>query len=420
MNFWGVATVSVSEGATLSNVGKGRGTQPLQSLSVALWLKFLRGPTFAFCVCLVGPRTLLKAPPGQGAELRASRTSRARWIAKPLSRSMRSPRRAPLETPSSLQVLPDLTTPRGLPPDGPASAESADTALGLSSQQSRTSPGQGAHSSPEKQLQGKKRVVCSRRKPRNADSPKDSRGSRRRRAEGEESPGRRGTERSRARPSALDVSVEPPRRQAACIEKKGAEIPPPQCLLEETRSDEAVDLSEGHRQPEQRRSRGIDGARSSQQASEQSRAGLAGHRQDCRGGVGCRIEDSSRRRNSAFRGHPRLLVARRDLPKPTAPPKAGSSAPALYAGETTSEAGPVVEAPVQYPADVKLGLRRYRDQLERRRAILAKAKAGPCATRTARGANASASDPREKASRQSRRSVKKYAESSTSSFTSSG
>ena len=82
------------------------------------------------------------------------------------------------------------------------------------------------------------------------------------------------------------------RRPAACIKKKAAEIPPPQCLLEETRSNEAVDLSEAHRQPEQRRSRGIDCAPSSQTASEQSRAGLAGPRQDCRGGVGCPIEDS--------------------------------------------------------------------------------------------------------------------------------
>ena len=84
---------------------------------------------------------------------------------------------------------------------------------------------------------------------------------------------------------------------------------------------------------------------------------------------------------------------------------------------------------MQYPADVKLGLRRYRHQQERRRAILAKAKAGPSATRTASGANAKkretgasagASDPPEKASRQSRRPIKKYVESSTSSFTFSG
>ena len=72
-----------------------------------------------------------------------------------------------------------------------------------------------------------------------------------------------------------------------------------------------------------------------------------------------------------------MLVARRDLPKPPASPTAESSASALYVEATTGEASSVVEAPLRYPADVKLGLQRYRDQLKRRRAILAKAKTCP-------------------------------------------
>ena len=174
MNFWGVAAVSVSgEGTTPLDVGKGG---EHSHFSLCPWFfgsSSHEVPPQLFCVGL--------ALPGQGADLQASRTGRARWIAKPVSRSTRSPRRTPLETPSSLLVLPDLTTPQGLPPDGPASVEPADTALGLSSQQSLTSPGQGAHSSTEERLQGspaprtrKKRVMCSRRKPSNADSLKDS------------------------------------------------------------------------------------------------------------------------------------------------------------------------------------------------------------------------------------------------------
>ena len=56
MNFWEVAAVSVSgEGTAPPDVGKGAGAQPLQLLPVAFWLKFSRGPTFAFLRMLGGP-----------------------------------------------------------------------------------------------------------------------------------------------------------------------------------------------------------------------------------------------------------------------------------------------------------------------------------------------------------------------------
>ena len=103
-------------------------------------------------------------------------------------------------------------------PECPAVAGSPDAALRQGSQQSQASREQGAQRSPEEHQRGSpaprkrtKRVGCSRREPGDADPTMQSRKSRCQEEEGEEGPVRRGADRSRARPSAQDASVEPPR-----------------------------------------------------------------------------------------------------------------------------------------------------------------------------------------------------------------
>ena len=158
----------------------------------------------------------------------------------------------------------------------------------------------------------------------------------------------------------------PARRQAACIERKGARLRSAFWKkLEATRLWISPKLIGG-----------IDGARSSQhRANSQEQAwrdpvktavvelaaasktakmceqvlqSLFDRETPAPGPRTCL--EIGRRRNSAFRGHclsPVVTCRSRQ-----APPNAGSSAPALYAGATTGEAASVVEAPVQYPAHV--------------------------------------------------------------------
>ena len=96
----GCGGLSVAWGNNTTGRRKGGRAQPLQSLPVVFLAQVLKRPHQSFSVWVWwDPRTLLRAPPRQSADLQASRTSRARWIAKPLSRSARSPRRTLLETP---------------------------------------------------------------------------------------------------------------------------------------------------------------------------------------------------------------------------------------------------------------------------------------------------------------------------------
>ena len=129
---------------------------------------------------------------------------------------------------------------------------------------------------------------------------------------------------------------------------------------------------------------------------------------------------------SQLRASRTMLASRRDLPKLPLAVDTEASTPALDAGvETTTS---VAEASMRSPADVRRGPRLYKNQLPRRRAVLAEAKDRPSTPRAAEttnvwnqgaGESADASAHREKTSLSSQRSAKKCVSSTTSTVTSS-